>query len=149
MIDRIGCDGIVTRRGPKTRNKRGPITDVTLSMPSPQPPPLFPPQTSSYILSFQFSSWYPHFSDHSIKSTIIRPLAQEFRDYLDADGVFVPEGSEDVLVTTLYARSSAHDLPMPGPLKARFLMAKRAMKMKIVRPSLSRSQNWTPGFGSV
>lgn len=59
---------------------------------------LFPAQSTSYILSFQFSSWYPTFSSVSIKSTIIRPLSSEFRDYLDADGVFVPEGSEDVSV---------------------------------------------------
>ncbi|KAG5642675.1 hypothetical protein DXG03_002359 [Asterophora parasitica] len=70
--------------------------DAEPKMSSPQSPPLFPTQTSSYILSFQFSSWYPPFSDHSIKSTIIRPLSQEFCDYLDADSVFVPEGSEDV-----------------------------------------------------
>jgi len=67
-------------------------------MSSPQPPSHFPEQTPSYILSFQFSSWYPHFSRHSIKSSIIRPLSQSFRDYLDSDGVFIPEGSEDVLV---------------------------------------------------
>ncbi|KAF8635993.1 hypothetical protein AX15_000155 [Amanita polypyramis BW_CC] len=57
---------------------------------------LFPPIDHSYILSFQFSSWYPAFSDLSIKSKVIRPLSQNFRDYLDSDGVFVPEGSEDV-----------------------------------------------------
>ncbi|KAG6903116.1 hypothetical protein C0995_004663 [Termitomyces sp. Mi166 len=58
-------------------------------------PSLFPPQTAYYIRSFQFSSWYPHFSGLSIKSTVIRPLSQEFRDYLNSDGVYVPEGSED------------------------------------------------------
>ncbi|KAK7469163.1 hypothetical protein VKT23_003654 [Stygiomarasmius scandens] len=57
---------------------------------------LFPPQSASYILSFQFSSWYPEFRHISIKSNVIRPLSQEFRDYMNADGVFVPEGSEDV-----------------------------------------------------
>ncbi|KAG6836107.1 hypothetical protein H0H93_011334, partial [Arthromyces matolae] len=62
-------------------------------------PHLFPLQTASYILSFQFSSWYPHFANLSIKSTIIRPLSQDFRDYLNSDGVFVPEGSEDKLRT--------------------------------------------------
>ncbi|KAF8158343.1 D123-domain-containing protein [Crassisporium funariophilum] len=58
-------------------------------------PKLFPALSSSYILAFQFSSWYPAFARHTIKSTIIRPLSDEFREYLDADGVFVPEGSED------------------------------------------------------
>jgi len=59
---------------------------------------LFPVLTSSYILAFQFSSWYPTFARHSIKSTIVRPLSEDFREYLNADGVFVPEGSEDALV---------------------------------------------------
>ncbi|TFK40581.1 D123-domain-containing protein, partial [Crucibulum laeve] len=57
---------------------------------------LFPTQTPSYILSFQFSSWYATFANATIKSTIIRPLSKEFHEYLDTDGVFVPEGSEDV-----------------------------------------------------
>ncbi|KAJ4000380.1 D123-domain-containing protein [Lentinula boryana] len=59
---------------------------------------LFPPQSQSYILAFQFSSWYPVFHSNSIKSTIIRPLSQEFLNYLNADQVFVPKGSEDVSV---------------------------------------------------
>lgn len=63
--------------------------------------PVFPPIDPSYILSFQFSSWYPTFSDLTIKSKIIRPLSQTFRDYLDSDGVFVPEGSEDVFVPVI------------------------------------------------
>ncbi|GLB38477.1 putative D123 [Lyophyllum shimeji] len=78
-------------------------------MSSSQPQALFPPQTPAYILSFQFSSWYPHFSRHSIKSTIIRPLTQEFRDYLDADGVFVPEGSEDVPVQSALSDDEESD----------------------------------------
>ncbi|KAH7920975.1 D123-domain-containing protein [Leucogyrophana mollusca] len=61
------------------------------------PATLFPPITPDYLLSFQFSSWYPKFSHISIKSTIIRPLDQAFRDYLDSDGVFVPKGSGDLL----------------------------------------------------
>lgn len=59
---------------------------------------LFPLQTPSYILSFQFSSWYPAFSDVSIKSTVIRPLSDEFKQYLESESVFVPEGSEDACV---------------------------------------------------
>ncbi|KAL0580118.1 hypothetical protein V5O48_001894 [Marasmius crinis-equi] len=51
--------------------------------------------TKSYILDFQFSSWYPKFRDVSIKSTIIKPLGQDFCDYLNADGIFVPRGSEN------------------------------------------------------
>ncbi|KAG2046583.1 D123-domain-containing protein [Suillus hirtellus] len=57
---------------------------------------IFPLQTPDYLLSFQFSSWYPTFSSISIKSTIIRPLSQAFKEYLDSDGIFVPEGSENV-----------------------------------------------------
>ncbi|KAF9267482.1 D123-domain-containing protein [Marasmius fiardii PR-910] len=49
--------------------------------------------SKSYILDFQFSSWYPKFRQVSIKSTIIKPLANDFCDYLNADGVFVPRGS--------------------------------------------------------
>ncbi|KAG1838024.1 D123-domain-containing protein [Suillus subalutaceus] len=56
---------------------------------------IFPVQTPDYLLSCQFSSWYPTFSSISIKSTIIRPLDQPFREYLDSDGIFVPEGSEN------------------------------------------------------
>jgi len=66
---------------------------------------LFPPLTPSYILAFQFSSWYPTFSKHSIKSSVIRPLSSEFREYLIADGVFVPEGSEDMLVLFSWFKS--------------------------------------------
>jgi hypothetical protein len=58
----------------------------------------FPRPTPAYILAFQFSSWYPLFAAHSIKSTVVRPLPDAFRAYLDADGVFVPEGSEDKCV---------------------------------------------------
>ncbi|KAG7088486.1 hypothetical protein E1B28_012474 [Marasmius oreades] len=50
--------------------------------------------SKSYILDFQFSSWYPKFRHISIKSTIIKPLTQDFCNYLNADGIFVPKGSE-------------------------------------------------------
>src|SRR6266576_6635591 len=49
------------------------------------------------IIAFQFSSWFPTFSSLSIKSTII-PLTDDFRSYLEADGVFVPTGSENLCV---------------------------------------------------
>lgn len=58
-------------------------------------PAWFPPQTRSYILSFQFSHWYPLFLKHTIKSTIIRPVPAGFQEYLTSDGIFVPEGAED------------------------------------------------------
>lgn len=61
-------------------------------------PTLFPATTPTELLAFQFSAWYPRFAALSIKSTIVKPLGQDFHDYLDADGVFVPEGSEDLSV---------------------------------------------------
>lgn len=54
---------------------------------------ILPKTSRSDILAFQFSSWYPAFASSSIKSTIIRPLSTEFVEYLNADGVVVPEGS--------------------------------------------------------
>lgn len=54
---------------------------------------VFPPIDSAYILSFQFSAWYPKFARNSIKSTIIHPLKEDFVNYLNADGVIIPEGS--------------------------------------------------------
>ena len=59
---------------------------------------MYPMPSHADILAFQFSSWYPLFSSHTIKSTIIRPLPAEFTDYLKADGIFVPEGSENASV---------------------------------------------------
>ena len=71
----------------------------TATMPAPvSQPPLFPLYSPHAILAFQFSSWYPQFAKHSIKSTIVRPLSSDFRQYLDSDGVFVPDGAEDVSV---------------------------------------------------
>lgn len=61
-------------------------------------PTLFPTLTPEYILSFQFSSWFPKFSNYSMQSTIIRPLSDEFCEYLASDGVVVPDGSEDLFV---------------------------------------------------
>ncbi|VDC02368.1 unnamed protein product [Peniophora sp. CBMAI 1063] len=59
-------------------------------------PGIFPPLNRADVLAFQFSSWYPTFSSLSIKSTIIRPVPEGFHAYLNADGVFLPEGSVDV-----------------------------------------------------
>lgn len=70
-----------------------------LSMPTTiSPPTVFPTITTDYILTFQFSSWYPKFQRSSIRSKIVRPLSHEFQQYLDSDSVIVPEGSEDVFV---------------------------------------------------
>ncbi len=61
----------------------------------------FPTLSCLDILKFQFSSWYPEFKRVTMKSTVIRPLSVEFKDYLLADGIYVPEGSEDVCVLRL------------------------------------------------
>jgi hypothetical protein len=49
------------------------------------------------VIAFQFSRWYPNYSSLSIKSITV-PLDDDFRLYLEADGIFVPIGSEDVYV---------------------------------------------------
>ncbi|KAI0821995.1 D123-domain-containing protein [Trametes gibbosa] len=70
-------------------------------MPAPvTTPALFPPHSSEALLAFQFSSWYTRFSNQSIKSTVVRPLSTAFREYLDSDGVFVPEGAEEFSAET-------------------------------------------------
>ncbi|KAG2153021.1 D123-domain-containing protein [Suillus bovinus] len=79
---------------------------------------LFPLQTPDYLLSFQFSSWYPTFSSISIKSTIIRPLDQTFKEYLDSDGIFVPEGSENVSVGYVHHLFHSHSLPTLSPAES-------------------------------
>ncbi|KAF5389312.1 hypothetical protein D9757_003494 [Collybiopsis confluens] len=74
---------------------------------------LFPRQSSSYILSFQFSSWYPRFQSASIKSTIIRPLSRQFLDYLNADQVFVPKGAEDIAAESSLSDDDEDDNDVP------------------------------------
>ncbi|KAG1814981.1 D123-domain-containing protein [Suillus variegatus] len=79
---------------------------------------IFPLQTPDYLLSFQFSSWYPTFSSISIKSTIIRPLSQAFKEYLDSDGIFVPEGSENVSVGYNHHLFQSYSLPTASPAES-------------------------------
>jgi len=67
--------------------------------------PIFPPASKNYVLGFQFSSWYPSFVKYTIKSTIVRPLPDDFCDYLDADGIFIPEGSENMLIYPPFSSS--------------------------------------------
>ncbi|KAF9933347.1 hypothetical protein FBU30_005751 [Linnemannia zychae] len=52
-------------------------------------PLVFPPLTHEKLENFVFSSWYPKFRSITIKSKVI-PLPEEFVDYLNADGVFIP-----------------------------------------------------------
>lgn len=37
-----------------------------------------------------FDSWYPKFKSHTFKSKIL-PLSQDFVDYLNAEGIYLPE----------------------------------------------------------
>ncbi|KAJ7780595.1 D123-domain-containing protein [Mycena maculata] len=48
----------------------------------------FPELTESDVLRFQFSS--------CIRSTILRPLSQDFLEFLHSEGVHIPEGSDDL-----------------------------------------------------
>ncbi|CAG8601569.1 5524_t:CDS:2 [Rhizophagus irregularis] len=50
----------------------------------------FPPLTEQHILNCTFSSWYNNFRRVSIKSKIIKPLPEEFVEYLHADGQPLP-----------------------------------------------------------
>ncbi|KAK3104009.1 hypothetical protein FSP39_023648 [Pinctada imbricata] len=47
------------------------------------------------VLYCSFTAWYPKFSHITIKSCVI-PLPQDFLDYLNEDGVVLPEGSTGV-----------------------------------------------------
>ena len=77
--------------------------------PTPSPPPtedptdpdLFPPLTRADVLAFQFSAWYPAFASLSIRSTVVRPLRSAFKEWMDQDGIVLPEGSEDLLFVRL------------------------------------------------
>ena len=60
---------------------------------------VFPSLTPEALLAFQFSSWYSTYAPWTIKSTIIRPLGDTFHTYLESDGMFLPEESEDQSVT--------------------------------------------------
>lgn len=48
------------------------------------------PTTCQDIDNCSFSHWYPRFKAHTFKSKII-PLTNEFVDYLNADGIYLPE----------------------------------------------------------
>ncbi|KAN0087681.1 D123 domain containing protein [Tylopilus felleus] len=82
---------------------------------------MFPQPNASYILAFQFSSWFPSFSSISIRSTIIKPLDPSFKSYLESDGVFVPEGSEDVVAeSTLSDKDESESSDRSEPEGQRF-----------------------------
>ncbi|GAA6062768.1 hypothetical protein JCM10212_006881 [Sporobolomyces blumeae] len=58
-------------------------------------PRVFPPLYKRDVLACQFSAWYPLFKRHSPKATVLRPIPQEeeLLEYLESDGLFLPEGS--------------------------------------------------------
>ncbi|BGP25057.1 hypothetical protein JCM10295v2_003977 [Rhodotorula toruloides] len=72
---------------------------------TPQPPPAhsssassdppFPPLHTADVLACQFSHWYPLFKRVSPKATVVRPIPDEeaFVEYLETDGLFLPDGS--------------------------------------------------------
>ncbi|KAH7885045.1 hypothetical protein F5I97DRAFT_1810973, partial [Phlebopus sp. FC_14] len=68
--------------------------------------------TPSYILTFQFLSWCPSFANVSPRSTIIRPLDEPFKDYLESDGILVPDGSDDVSVNLLSKTTAKTTTPI-------------------------------------
>jgi hypothetical protein len=51
--------------------------------------PIFPPVTVDDVKNCAFSAWYERFRKITLKSVII-PLPEEFVDYLNSDGVFLP-----------------------------------------------------------
>jgi hypothetical protein len=52
----------------------------------------FPPLTGQDILNCSFSSWYTKYHRLSPRARIIKPLPEEFLDYLKADGIVIPGG---------------------------------------------------------
>ncbi len=116
---------------------------------------LFPLATKDYVLSFQFSSWYPLFTKHTIKSNIIHPLSSDFWEYLDSDGVFVPEGSENAFVFDFILHEMSDQLRLLSDLRGvRF----RTMTMKnrtfqrtttMIGGDIMLFQSWTDAFENV
>lgn len=51
--------------------------------------------TRKNIENCAFSQWYPLFKSHTTRSRILKPVPQEFIDYLKQDGIKLPEDKED------------------------------------------------------
>ncbi|CAL9732261.1 cell division cycle protein 123 [Monosporozyma unispora] len=58
-----------------------PLTDITV--------------TRKNIENCSFSQWYPLFKSHTTRSRILKPVPQEFIDYLKQDGIKLPHDTED------------------------------------------------------
>ncbi|CAE6470887.1 unnamed protein product [Rhizoctonia solani] len=56
---------------------------------------IFPSLCRTDVLACQTSKWYSAFQHKTIKATIITGLGEEFRAYLESDGLIIPEGAED------------------------------------------------------
>ena len=54
---------------------------------------IFPRLERAHILACATSAWFPTFRKISPKTTIIKPLQEDFITYLESDGVFLPTGS--------------------------------------------------------
>ncbi|GAA5999825.1 hypothetical protein JCM10207_005928 [Rhodosporidiobolus poonsookiae] len=80
-----------------------PYASTSAAPPPADQPDLFPPLTTADVLACQFSSWQPLFKRISPKATVIRPIPHEdeFLDYLESDGLFLPEGSGPMGVSEL------------------------------------------------
>ncbi|KAJ1309985.1 hypothetical protein OPQ81_006743 [Rhizoctonia solani] len=56
---------------------------------------LFPPLHRRDVLACQTSDWYSTFQRKTIRTTIITELDEDFRRYLESDGLIIPEGADD------------------------------------------------------
>lgn len=54
---------------------------------------IFPRLERAHILACATSAWFPTFRKISPKTTIIKPLQEDFIAYLESDRVFLPTGS--------------------------------------------------------
>ncbi|BGP48621.1 hypothetical protein JCM10450v2_004497 [Rhodotorula kratochvilovae] len=74
---------------------------------------LFPPLRTQDVLACQFSAWYPLYKRVSPKATVIRPIPHQadFLDYLESDGLFLPEGSGPMGLSELSDSEDEDDGP--------------------------------------
>ncbi|KAF9995786.1 hypothetical protein BGZ79_010499 [Entomortierella chlamydospora] len=74
-------------------------------------PLVFPPLTHQRLENCAFSAWYPAFRSITIKSKIIA-LPEDFIDYLNADGVFIPgQSGISMALSDSYSESDSEDQP--------------------------------------
>lgn len=98
-----------------------------------------------HIMACQFSAWYPSFSDVAFKSRVI-PLPAAFLEFLQQDGVFLPEGSHAVSIACSVStrmllvaqRSPGAMQQCPVPL-SRCRAALRLCRMRTIRAGRRRT----------